>query len=378
MSQSSALRVYEQVEAEPMSLFSAKDFDNHEHISFFCDPKTGLKTIIAIHNTKRGPALGGCRMWSYASEEEAITDALRLSKGMTYKAAMADLPLGGGKSVIIGDSNKDKSAALFEKMGECVQSLNGQYIIAEDVGVTTDDVAHMAKKTKYAVGLAKKSGDPSPVTAYGVYKGLKAAMRTRLGHENVRDVKFALQGVGHVGMEILKLLFEDGLLARNGQQVYICDINESYVKKAVDNYGVIPVPTDKIYDQNVDVFVPCALGAIINDRTIPRLKASIVAGCANNQLAENRHGSILRERNILYAPDYVINAGGLINVYHELNDQPHYNRQKALDHVLGIYDTLQEVFEMSQKQSMPTNQAADMIAEKRFKQPPSGGGLAAA
>ncbi len=365
MSQS-ALRVPVQ-EASQMSLFTAKDFDSHEHISFFSDPKTGLKSIVAIHNTKRGPALGGCRMWAYATEEEAITDALRLSKGMTYKAAMADLPLGGGKSVIIGNAQKDKTPQLFEKMGECVDSLNGRYIIAEDVGVTTDDIANVAKKTKYAVGLAKKSGDPSPVTAYGVYKGLKAAMRARLGHENVRDVKFAVQGLGHVGMEIIKLLFEDGLITRDANQVFVCDINENYVKKAVDNYGVIPVPVDKIYDQDVDVFVPCALGAIINDRTIPRLKSTIIAGCANNQLAEDRHGTALRERKILYAPDYVINAGGLINVYHELSAQPHYNRQKALDHVLGIYDTLVEVFDLSMKNGTPTNVAADNIAEKRFK-----------
>lgn len=349
-----------------MGLFSAKDFDNHEHISFFADPKTGLKTIIAIHNTKRGPALGGCRMWAYASEDDAITDALRLSRGMTYKAAMADLPLGGGKSVIIGDANRDKTPALFEKMGECVETLGGQYIIAEDVGITTDDVANMAKKTKHAVGLAKTSGDPSPVTAYGVYKGLKAAMRNRLGHENVRDVKFALQGVGHVGMEILKLLFEDGLIARNGNQIFVCDINESYVKKAVDNFGVIAVAPERIYEQDVDVFVPCALGAIINDRTIGKLRASIVAGCANNQLAEARHGQALMDRKILYAPDYVINAGGLINVYHELGGKL-YDRQKALAHVLNIYNTLQEVFDLSAKQNIPTSKAADSIAETRFK-----------
>lgn len=349
-----------------MGLFSAKDFDNHEQISFFSDPITGLKTIIAIHNTKRGPALGGCRMWAYASEEDAITDAMRLSRGMTYKAAMADLPLGGGKSVVIGDSSKDKTPQLFEKLGDCVESLGGRYIIAEDVGITTDDIAHVAKKTQHAVGLAKKSGDPSPVTAYGVYKGLKSAMRNRLGHENVRDIKFAMQGLGHVGIEILRLLVEDGLISRNSNQIFVCDINEKYVRDAVQNFGVIAVPPEKIYDQAVDVFVPCALGAIINDGTIARLKCSIVAGCANNQLAEDRHGFALKERNILYAPDYVINAGGLINVYHELGGKL-YDRQKALDHVLNIYNTLQEVFEMSQKQNIPTNKAADKIAEARFK-----------
>ena len=363
-------RVYEQSKVQPMSLFTAKDFDSHESVSFFSDPKTGLRAIIAIHNTKRGPGLGGCRMWNYTSEEEALTDALRLSRGMTYKAAMADLPLGGGKSVLFGDPNRDKSKAMFEKMGDCVESLNGRYIIAEDVGMTTDDLGIIASRTKHAVGLAKKSGDPSPVTAYGVYKGLKAAMRVRLGHENVRDVKFAIQGLGHVGMEILKLLFEDGLITRDSKQVFVCDINPDLVKKAVDNYGVIPVAVDKIFDQDVDVFVPCALGAIVNDITVGRFKSSIIAGCANNQLSESRHGAMLNERKILYAPDYVINAGGLINVYYEINGTQQYNRQKALDHVLGIYNTLHEVFDASNKQNLPTNLAADSIAERRFKSSP--------
>ncbi len=349
-----------------MSFYSAKDFDGHEQVSFFHDQKSGLRSIIAIHNTTRGPALGGCRMWSYASDEEALIDALRLSKGMTYKAAMADLPLGGGKSVIIGDAKKDKSNALFEAMGKSVQALGGRYIVAEDVGITTDDVAIIATQTPHAVGLAKKSGDPSPVTAYGVYKGMKATMKSRLGHENIRDVKVAIQGLGHVGLEILKLLFEDGLMTRSGNQVFVCDINELAVKKAVENYGVTPVDVNKIYDQDVDVFMPCALGATINDSTIPRLKASIVAGCANNQLAEDRHGSELQMRKILYAPDYVINAGGLINVYHELHEKT-YDRQRALAHVLNIYSTLQEVFDVAAKNNMATNRAADQIAEGRFR-----------
>lgn len=349
-----------------MSLFTAKDFDNHEHVNFFNDPKTGLRAIIAIHNTKRGPALGGCRMWAYASEEDAVTDALRLSRGMTYKSAMAELPLGGGKAVLIADPQRDKSIALFEKMGDCVESLNGRYITAEDVGITTDDAAIIATRTKHVVGLAKKSGDPSPVTAYGVYKGIKAATLTRLGHENLRDMRFAVQGLGHVGMEILRLLFDDGLITRNSNQVIVTDINDKYIKTAVDNFGVSVVPPEKIYEQDVDVFVPCALGAIINDLTIPKLRASIVAGCANNQLAEARHGQALRDKKILYAPDYVINAGGLINVYHEMT-APIYDRNKALQHVLNIYHTLQEVFEKAEKLGVPTSQAADTIAEKRFQ-----------
>jgi leucine dehydrogenase len=365
MSSVTKLKTNQASNESSMPLFTSRDFDNHEQVTFFADAKTGLKSIIAIHNTKRGPALGGCRMWNYATEEEAITDALRLSRGMTYKAAMADLPLGGGKSVIIGDSSRDKTPELFEKMGDCVNALGGRYIISEDVGITTDDVAHIAKRTTHAVGLAKKSGDPSPVTAYGVYKGIKAATLSRLGHENLRDLRFALQGVGHVGIEILKLLFDDGLITRNSNQVIITDINDSYIKTAVDNFGVTVVSPEKIYEQDVDVFVPCALGAIINDLTIPKIKASIIAGCANNQLAEARHGQALRERGILYAPDYVINAGGLINVYHEIT-APVYDRNKALQHVLNIYHTLQEVFDTADKQGIPTSQAADRIAEQRF------------
>lgn len=347
-------------------IFSSKDFDGHEHVSFFSDPQTGLKAIIAIHNTNLGPALGGCRMWSYASEDEAATDALRLSRGMTYKAAMAKLPLGGGKSVIIGNAAKDKTPAMFERMGECVESLGGKYIVSEDVGINTDDVGYMAKKTKHAVGLAKSSGDPSPVTAYGVYTGIKAAMKHRLGHENMRDMKFSLQGLGHVGFEILRLLVEEGFVARGNNQIFVCDINENLVEQAVQKFGAVAVPTDKIYDQNVDIYIPSALGATINDNTIPRLKASIVAGCANNQLAEDRHGLALKERNVLYAPDYTINAGGLINVFYELGGNG-YDRAKALDHVSKIYGTLGEVFETSAKQNIPTNKAADRIAESRFK-----------
>jgi leucine dehydrogenase len=354
------------VQPSTMSLFNAKDFDNHEQVTFFADPKTGLRLIIAIHNTKRGPGLGGCRMWHYNSEEEALTDALRLSRGMTYKAAMANLPLGGGKSVVIGNSATDKSTGLFEKIGDCVNALNGRYIIAEDVGITPEDVAIMAGRTPHAVGLLKKGGDPSPVTAYGVYKGIKAACLARLGHENLRDMRFAIQGLGHVGMEILRLLFDDGLITRNSDQIIVSDINDSYIQRARDNFGVTAVTPEKIYEQNVDVFVPSALGAIINDHTVPKLRAKIIAGCANNQLSESRHGQALRDRNILYAPDYVINAGGLINVFHERAEKG-YNRQKALDHVLGIYDTLGEVFALAAKHDIPTNLAADRIAEERFK-----------
>lgn len=349
-----------------MNYFTAKDFDNHEHVSFFYDPKTGLKAIIAIHNTRRGPALGGCRMWAYANDDQALTDALRLARGMTYKAAMANLPLGGGKSVIIGDSRKDKTPAMFESMGKAVERLNGKYIVAEDVGVTTDDIEHIAKHTKHAVGFAGKSGDPSPVTAYGVYRGIKAAMKHRLGHENLSGIKVAVQGLGHVGMELCRLLRNDGDRVNQGAEIIVTDINRTAVEKAVQKFGARAVEPDAIYGQDVEIYAPCALGATVNDNTIPQFKAKIVAGCANNQLAEARHGKALKDKNILYAPDYVINAGGLINVYLERSESV-YSREKALQHVDQIYGTLLEVFKASEQKQTPTSEAADSVAEQRFK-----------
>jgi leucine dehydrogenase len=348
-----------------MNFFTAKDFDNHEHVSFFHNPRSGLKAVIAIHNTKRGPALGGCRMWNYASDEEALVDALRLARGMTYKSAMANLPYGGGKSVIIGDS-KNKTPALFEDMGSCVERLGGHYIISEDVGVTTADAAHMMKNTKHVVGVAGKSGDPSPVTAYGVYQGMKATMRARLGHENINSIKVSVQGLGHVGMELCRLLSEDTVSGRTTAEIIVTDINKDYVKQAVDRFGAKAVEPDQIYDQEVDIYAPCALGGTLNDKTIGRLKATIVAGCANNQLGEARHGKALQDRKILYAPDYVINAGGLINVYHE-REFASYDRKRSLEHVHGIYNTLLEVYQMSDSKKVPPGEAADSVAEQRFK-----------
>ncbi|MEI6417382.1 MAG: Glu/Leu/Phe/Val dehydrogenase dimerization domain-containing protein, partial [Verrucomicrobiota bacterium] len=281
-----------------MNFFNNSAFNKHEQVSFFYDQVTGLKAIVAIHNTNLGPALGGCRMWDYASDEDALYDVLRLSQGMTYKAALAGLPLGGGKSVIMGDPKKIKSEALIKSMGQAVESLGGKYIIAEDVGIGVEDMNQMSETCPYAMGVLKNnegSGDPSPVTAHGVFVGIKSAVQYRLQREDLRGVKVAVQGLGHVGMYLCQLLHEEGAL------LFVTDIDQEKVSYAVQQFGATAVGLDEIYDVDADIFSPCALGAAINDETIKRLKVKIVAGAANNQLAEVRHGQMLAEHNILYA-----------------------------------------------------------------------------
>ncbi len=353
-----------------MRVFKAPAFDDHEQVVFCCDPSTGLKAIIAIHNTTRGPALGGCRVWNYESEEEALHDVLRLSKGMTYKSAMAHLDLGGGKCVVIGDSRKVKSEALLHALGRYVDTLGGRYIIAEDAGTTVEDMKIIGEMTRHVVGIADKvtakggtrSGDPSPATAYGVYIGLRAAVKYRLGRDDLDGLKVALQGVGHVGYRLAKYLHDAGA------KLWVCDIFEDQAQRAAAEFGATVVPPEKIYERDVDVFAPCALGAVINDDTLARLRAVVVAGSANNQLAEDRHGDELMRRKILYAPDYVINAGGLIDVAYER--QPGgYNRKKMLRHIERIDDTLVEIFERADAAGIPSNVIADKIAEERFKKP---------
>ena len=341
-----------------MTVFESADFRDHEQVVFCSDEASGLRAIIAIHNTNRGPALGGCRMWPYDSEEAAITDVLRLSRGMTYKAAIVDLPLGGGKSVIIGDPKRDKSDALLAAMGRAIDRLGGRYITAEDVGTTVADMDAMRLETPHVRGVSGSSGDPSPVTAYGVFMGLCAAAAHRFGSDELAGLKVAVQGLGNVGYHLCKHL-ED-----HGAELIVADMNEEAVERAVNVFGATAVSPDDIIDQDVDIFAPCALGGVINDDTIPRLKAAVVAGAANNQLAEDRHGKVLMERGILYAPDYAINAGGLINVF---ADGPGYNPILVMKQVEVIYQTLDKIFDRATADGLPTNTVADRIAEERFR-----------
>ena len=341
-----------------MPIFSAVDFDRHEEVSFFCDKETGLKAIIAIHNANLGPALGGCRMWPYADEQQAITDVLRLSRGMTYKAAMAHLPFGGGKAVIIGDSHKDKSPASMRAFGRCVEKLNGRYITAEDVGTSVEDMAFIRETTSHVVGLPGGSGDPSPFTAIGVLAGIRAAVFYRLGKTTLKGIKVAVQGLGHVGYHLCKLLSEEGA------QLIVTDIEPDLVQRVVKEFKALAVSPEAIYGVESDVFSPCALGAVINDATLPQMKCTIIAGSANNELECHVHGELLSQKNILYAPDYVINAGGLIDVYYE---GPNYDVKEVKDHVERIYDTLLDVCHKAEELHISTSEAADLIAEERFK-----------
>jgi leucine dehydrogenase len=341
-----------------MPLFSHKEFDFHQEVVFCADPDSGLRAIIAIHNTNRGPSLGGCRMWPYATEDEALTDVLRLSRGMTYKAAVAELPLGGGKSVIIGNPRTDKSEALLRAMGHFIDTLGGRYIVAEDVGMTVGDVDIMREETEFAAGISDGAGNPSPATAYGTFLGIRAAVKHKMGRESLDGLRVAVQGIGSVGHTLCKYLSEDGAI------VFAADIDQRVVDRVAEEFGAIAVGVDEIFRLATDVFAPCALGAVINDATVSQLRAGIVAGAANNQLAEDRHGLALSKRGILYAPDYVINAGGLIDVAAE---GPDYSMEKVLRDCERIYPTLMDIFQRAAGEREPTNVIADRIAEQRFK-----------
>lgn len=343
-----------------MKIFEAMKKYDYEQLVFCQDESSGLKAIIAIHDTTLGPALGGIRMWPYASEEEAIIDALRLARGMTYKNAVSGLNLGGGKTVIIGDAKKDKSEAMFRALGRFVEGLNGRYIAAEDVGTTEEDMDHIFQETRYVTGVSPtfgSSGNPSPVTAYGIYQGMKASARYAFGDDSLKGKKIAVQGVGNVAYTLCKYLHEEGA------ELYVSDIYQPNVDRAVRDFGATAVDPDEIYDLDCDIFSPCALGAVINDDTIERFRCKVIAGSANNQLKEERHGELLEEKGILYAPDYVINAGGVINVADELNG---YNRERALNKVEGIYQTTLKVFEIAKRDGIPTYLAADRLAEERI------------
>lgn len=341
-----------------MKKFEYMEKYDYEQLVFCYDETSGLKAIIAIHDTTLGPALGGTRMWTYDSEDEAVLDALRLARGMTYKAACAGLNLGGGKTVIIGDPRKDKSEELWRAFGRFVQSLNGRYITAEDVGTSVEDMDIVAEETEYVTGVSGTSGDPSPVTAFGVYKGMKACANEVYGTPSLEGKTIAIQGLGHVGYHLAKHIAEEG------GKLIVTDIFEDRVKRVVEEFGAEAVDPDDIYSQDVDIFAPCALGAVINDETIPQLKCDIIAGAANNVLKEERHGHIIHEKGILYAPDYVINAGGLINVADELKG---YNHERALKKAAKIYNTVEKVIEISKRDNIPTCKAADIMAEERIE-----------
>ncbi|WP_080874296.1 Leu/Phe/Val dehydrogenase [Oceanobacillus timonensis] len=344
-----------------MEIFNYLEKYDYEQVLFCQDKQSGLKAIIAIHDTTLGPALGGTRMWEYDSEAEAIEDALRLARGMTYKNAAAGLDLGGGKTVIIGNPEKDKNPEMFRAFGRYVQSLNGRYITAEDVGTTEADMDQIGLETEYVTGLSAYSGtagNPSPITALGIFQGMKATAKEAFGSESLEGKTIAVQGVGNVAYSLCELLHEEGA------HLIVTDINKEAVKRAQDNFNAKAVDPDDIYDVECDIYAPCALGATINDNTIPRLKAKVVAGSANNQLKSREHGEILHQKGILYAPDYVINAGGVINVADELVG---YNRDRALQNVQRIYKNLEQVFAISNRDDIPTDIAADRLAEERIQ-----------
>ena len=338
-----------------------KHGDKHEQIVYCRSKDSGLKAIIAIHNTGLGPALGGTRMWNYATEEEALIDVLRLSKGMTYKAAAAGLNLGGGKAVIIGDPKKDKTEELFRSFGTYVNSLNGQYITAEDVGTTVHDMEYVFMETPFVTGIPSSfggSGDPSPYTAHGTLMAIKAAVKEKLASDTLEGVHIAVQGLGNVGSHLVHFLSEEKA------KITVSDIDEEKVKKVCAKYGVEALAPEAIVSSNCDVLAPCALGAVINDISVTQLKCQVVAGGANNQLAENRHGEALCELGILYAPDYVANAGGLMNVFVELEG---YSSERALDKTKQVYDNIMKVFKFAKEKNISTNRAADQLAKQRLE-----------
>ena len=341
-----------------MKLFDTVAEMGHEQLVLCQDSASGYRGIVAIHSTVLGPALGGTRFWSYATDEEAIVDALRLARGMTYKNAVAGLNLGGGKSVIIGDNKTAFREMIFRAHGRFVESLGGRYITAEDVGTSTADMDYVHMETDYVSGLAGRSGDPSPVTAHGVFRAIQASAKERWGTDDLSTRTVSLQGCGHVGYYLSKELHEAGA------KLVVTDIDAERVKRVVNEFGARAVGADEIYGTTADIFAPCALGAIVNDKTIPQLKVEIVAGAANNQLLEERHGDELERRNILYAPDYVANAGGVINVYSELAGWTSARSFRKADE---IYETVRKVFQIAKEEKVPTYLAADRLAEQRIR-----------
>jgi len=335
---------------------------DYEELVFCCDTGVGLNAIIAIHDTTLGPALGGARMWPYQSEEAAILDALRLARAMTYKSSAAGLNLGGGKTVIIGDTAQDKSTGLFRSLGRFIESLNGRYIATEDLGTSISDMQHIRAETTYVTGLPLawgSSGDPSPMTSFGIYHGMKACAKAIFGSDSLQGRTVAIQGFGKVGSHLARHLRYEGA------HMLVADINEEAIKRAVEEFGATPIKPNEIYSVDCDIFSPCALGGIINGQTIPRLKCRIVAGGANNQLGEEKHGDSLQQKGILYAPDFIINAGGVINISVELTG---YNVDLARTQVAEIYHTVEKVIALAKSERISTARAADKLATDRIEE----------
>jgi leucine dehydrogenase len=341
-----------------MDTFAEMQTWGHEQVLFSHEPSCGYFGIIAIHDTTLGPALGGTRVWPYESTEAAIRDVLRLARGMTYKSAVAGLNLGGGKAVIIADPKRADRESLFRAHGRFVETLGGRYITAEDVGTSPTDMEFVKRETKHVAGLLNLSGDPSPVTGYGVYVGMKAAAKAKWGKDSLAGKTIAVQGCGKVAYYLMTHLKEEGA------RLIVTDIDGEKVQRVVDELGATSVATDAIYDVEADIFAPCALGGILNDDTIGRLKVEVVAGGANNQLGEMRHGREIEARGILYAPDYVINGGGVINVYGELQG---WTMDRAKRKAQEIYDTILRVFMIAERDGVPSFEAADRLAEERIK-----------
>ncbi|WP_121200621.1 Glu/Leu/Phe/Val dehydrogenase dimerization domain-containing protein [Mucilaginibacter gracilis] len=343
------------------SVFNQLSVFGHQKVVYCNDEATGLKAIIAIHDTTLGPALGGTRMWPYKTEEDALQDVLRLSRSMTYKAAISGLNLGGGSTVIIGDSHRDKNEALLRMYGKYIKNLNGEYITAEDVGTNTRDMEYIRMETQYVTGVPESiggSGDPTPVAARGVYMGIKGCLKELYGNDNLAGRSVVVQGTGHVGENLVKLLRDENA------KVYVSDIDDDRLRQVAKKYGAEPVGHNSIFDLDVDIYAPCALGATINTETIKQLKCAIIAGSANSQLKDDKlHGQMLLEKGILYAPDYVINAGGLINLYSEIAG---FNKKRTMQLTENIYDAVRNVLKLSKTENIPTVEAANKIAEKRI------------
>ncbi|MGN6452487.1 MAG: Glu/Leu/Phe/Val dehydrogenase dimerization domain-containing protein [Steroidobacteraceae bacterium] len=349
-----------------MEIFDMREFDGHELVVFGHDSASSLRAIIAIHSTALGPAAGGCRMWPYATTAEAVADVLRLSRGMSYKNAMAELPFGGGKAVIIGDSRKAKSAELLQAFGRLVDSLSGRYITAEDVGTTTADMANVARATRFVSGLGaapgQAGGDPGPKTALGVHLGIKAAVKFRLGRNDLQGIRIAIQGLGGVGHHLC------GLLAAEGAELFVADVRPAAVHKACEPFKAHAVAAQEVLGLDVDVLAPCALGGVLDAQSIPRLRARVVAGAANNQLAQGQDGSALQAAGVLYAPDYVINAGGIISVareYHRAGSEA-----QVIADIQAIPARLTEIFERARREGRPTSAVADEMARERLASGP--------
>ena len=354
--------VIAQTEKQETHVLGMMEAMGHEQVMHFNDKETGLKGIIAVHNTVLGPSLGGCRIWNYATESDALWDVLRLSRGMTFKSSISGINLGGGKAVIIGNHRAKHDEAFWRRFGKFVDSLNGKYITAEDVGTSPDIMSIVMQETKHVTGKpmsAGGTGDPSPHTAYGVFLGIKASVKETTGSDSLEGKKVAIQGLGHVGH------FLAGLLVKAGAKVYGTDLNAANLESTIKDFNITAVDPNEIYDLDVDIYSPCALGATLNSETIPKLKCSVIAGAANNQLAdENLHGNMLKDKGILYAPDFLINAAGVINCYREVHSLSEQATQLIIE---NIYQRTLDIFKKAKLEKIPTQEAAIKLAVERIE-----------